>query len=128
MEDKNDTLRGRFTAWLKVVVKRAKIDYIRKQNHIPKSVSLETIAEDEVCTYLNFDSNIKILDKFEFDNDNVAKAFLALSVLRQQILTLMFVRGMTAEQVAKILGRSVKHVFNEKSLALKQIRNYLGKK
>lgn len=87
-----------------------------------------TVENNSLLIEFNAISDKDTLDKFEFDNDNVAKAFLALSVLRQQILTLMFVRGKTAEQVAKILGRSVKHVFNEKSLALKQIRNYLGKK
>lgn len=45
-----DELRIRFTAWITVVVQRAKIDYIRKQNRQPKSVPLDEIAEDEFCT------------------------------------------------------------------------------
>lgn len=123
-----DELRIRFTAWITVVVQRAKIDYIRKQNRQPKSVPLDEISEDEFCTEHNFNSAIESAESFEFDDKNVAEAFSALSFMRQRILTLMFVQGKTAEQVAAILGRSVKHIFNEKSLALKQIREYLGRK
>lgn len=123
-----DELRIRFTAWITVVVQRAKIDYIRKQNKQPKSVPLDEISEDEFCTEHNFNNAIESAESFEFDDKNVAEAFSALSFMRQRILTLMFVQGKTAEQVAAILGRSVKHIFNEKSLALKQIREYLGRK
>lgn len=123
-----DEFRIRFTAWITVVVQRAKIDYIRKQNRQPKSVPLDEIAEDEFCTDHNFNNAIEGAEGFEFDDDNVAKAFSALSFMRQRILILMFVQGKTAEQIAAILGRSVKHIFNEKLLALKQIREYLGRK
>ena len=128
METKNDALRGRFTAWMKVVVKRAKIDYIRKLNRQPKSVSIDTIAEDEICTYLELNTDKEISDSFEFDDENVVAAFFALSLPRQKILTLMFVQGKTAEEVAELLGCSVKSVFNEKSIALNKLREYLGRK
>lgn len=123
----NDELRFRFTAWITTVVQRAKIDYIRKQNRQPKSVPLDSVAEDEFCTACNYNSAIESAKNFEFDDENVAKAFSALSSLRQKILALMFVQGKTAEQVATILGCSTKHVFNEKSIALKQIREFLRK-
>ena len=123
-----DELRIRFTAWITVVVQRAKIDYIRKQNRQPKSVPLDEISEDEFCTEHNFNNTIESAESFEFDDKNVAEAFSALSFMRQRLLTVMFGQGKTAEQVAAILGRSVKHIFNEKSLALKQIREYLGRK
>ncbi len=124
----NDELRIRFTAWITVLVKRAKIDYIRQQCRQPKSVPWEQIPEDEVCTEHEFNTVIESAESFEFDDENVAKAYSALSLFRQKILKLMFVQGKTAEQVAAILGRSTKHIFNEKSLALKQIREYLGRK
>lgn len=123
-----DELRIRFTAWITVVVQRAKIDYIRRQSRQPKSFPLDCIAEDEICPDNIFNNAIESAESFEFDDDNVAKAFSALSFMRQRILILMFVQGKTAEQIAAILGRSVKHIFNEKSLALKQIREYLGRK
>lgn len=123
-----DELRIRFTAWITVVVQRAKIDYIRQQSKQPKSIPLESIAEDEVCSDNIFNNAIESAECFEFDDENVAVAFSALSLTRKKILTLIFVQGKTAEQVAQLLGCSTKHIFNEKSLALKQIREYLGRK
>ena len=49
MNNNKDELKGRFTAWLEVVVKRAKIDYIRKLNRQPKFVPLDSISEEELC-------------------------------------------------------------------------------
>lgn len=89
----NDELRIRFTAWITVVVQRAKIDYIRKQNRQPESVPLDSIAEDEFRSVPIFNNAIESAESFEFDNENVAVAFSALSLLRQKILTLMFVQG-----------------------------------
>lgn len=123
-----DELRIRFTAWITVVVQRAKIDYIRQQSKHPKTIPLDSIAEDEVCSDNIFNNAIESAEIFEFDDEYVAKAFSALSLTRKKILTLMFVQGKTAEQVAELLGCSTKHIFNEKSLALKQIRECLGRK
>lgn len=123
-----DELRIRFTAWITVVVQRAKIDYIRQQSRHPKSIPLDSIAEDEVCSVNIFNDAIESAESFEFDDERVAIAFSALSLTRKKILTLMFVQGKTAEQVAEILECSTKHIFNEKSLALKQIRECLGRK
>ncbi len=124
----NDELRIRFTAWITVIVQRAKIDYIRQQSRQPKSVPLDCIAEDEICSDHIINNAIESAESFEFDDENVAVAFSALSLKRKKILTLMFVQGKTAEQVAEILGCSTKNIFNEKSLALKQIRECLGRK
>ena len=40
----NDELRMRFTVWLKIVVKRVKIDYIRRQKKRYIEVSIEEAA------------------------------------------------------------------------------------
>lgn len=122
-----DELRIRFTAWITVVVQRAKIDYIRKQNRQPKPVPLESIAEEEFCSDDIFNNALVSAESFEFDDENVAAAFSALSDMRRKILTLMFVQGKNAEQVAAILGCSTKHIFNEKSIALRQIREFIGR-
>lgn len=41
MGQENDELRYRFTAWMQVVVKRAKIDYLRRMKAQPIEVSIE---------------------------------------------------------------------------------------
>lgn len=124
----DDELRIRFTAWITTVFQRTKVDYIRKQCRQPKLIPLDSIAKDEFCSVHIYNNAIESAESFEFDDENVAKAFSALSSLRQKILTLIFVQGKTAEQVAAILRCSTKHIFNEKSIALKQIKEYLGRK
>lgn len=41
MDFNNDALRCKFTAWMKVVVKRAKLDYIRRLNRHSNEISIE---------------------------------------------------------------------------------------
>ncbi len=41
MRKGKDELKGKFTAWMKVVVKRAKIDYIRRLIRHSNEISIE---------------------------------------------------------------------------------------
>lgn len=38
-----DELRAKFTRWLETVIKRAKIDYLRKNENRPETISYEDI-------------------------------------------------------------------------------------
>ena len=40
-----DELRAKFTRWLETVIKRAKIDYLRKYENRPETISYEDIPE-----------------------------------------------------------------------------------
>ena len=42
-----DELRAKFTRWLETVIKRAKIDYLRKYENRPETISYEDIPEKE---------------------------------------------------------------------------------
>lgn len=126
MENKQDELIFRFTAWLKVVVKRAKIDFIRKLKHKPVEVSIE---DETVLTKLiyepNFVSNPSA--SFEFDDVLLSVAFDKLSPKRKEILILLFVHNLTPEEIAEEIECSVQHVYNQRSLALKELRMLLRK-
>ena len=43
-----DELRVKFTRWLETVIKRAKIDYLRKYENRPETISYEDIPEKEL--------------------------------------------------------------------------------
>ena len=43
-----DELRAKFTRWLVTVIKRAKIDYLRKYENRPETISYEDIPEKEL--------------------------------------------------------------------------------
>lgn len=62
---------------------------------------------------------------FEFEDERMEQAFRGLTPLRRQILTLLFVEEMTPEEIALELGCSVDAVYNNRSRAIKKIREAL---
>lgn len=126
MELKNDALRCKFTAWMQVVVKRAKIDYIRSLKRHYNEVSID---DEKVLDKLRFEpiSEIAIDDGFEFDNKLLAKLFMKLAPQKRKVLELLFVHKMPAEEVAAELQCSLQHVYNLRSLGLKELKCKLNK-
>ena len=97
----NDELRMRFTVWLKIVVKRVKIDYIRRQKKRYIEVSIEEAAITNTLTYeQQFDIN-ENSNKFIFENSRISAAFNKLSSKRKEILEMLFVRNLTSDEIAK---------------------------
>jgi len=124
--DNGDELRYRFTAWMKIVVKRAKIDYIRRIKRQPKelsihdkSLSCKLVYEPELITNSN---------DFEFENKDLLRVFKGLSEKRKQILILVFVHNLLPEEVARRIGCSTQYVYNQQSLALKELRKLIEEK
>ena len=64
-------------------------------------------------------------DAFTFEEERLAKAFSQLPLMRQRILTLLFVNELTPAEIAKQMNCSVQHVYNQRSLALKRLRQLL---
>ena len=123
----HDELRMQFTVWLKVVVKRAKIDYIRRQKRRYIEVSIEEVAVAESLVYeQNFDGADECA-VFDFENDRVAAAFAKLSPRRRQILVMQFVEKFTSEEIAKELNCSLQYIYCQRSVALKELRRLLCK-
>lgn len=123
----NDELCMRFTVWLKVVVKRAKIDYIRRQKRQYIEVSIEEIA---VANLLVYEQKFDVVEEnagFEFENEKVAMAFAELSPRKRQILIMLFVEKFTSEEIAKKLKCTLQYVYSQRSLALKELRRILNK-
>lgn len=100
MKNDNNDLIYRFTAWLKVVVKRAKIDYLRRDKGKQSEVSLydddlsnKLIASDGITSASSID--------FDFNNERLAKAFNKLSANRKRILIMLYVDRIPPEEIAK---------------------------
>lgn len=123
-QDSNDIIRYKFTAWLELVVKRAKIDYIRKLNRRPRELSVEdkNISQQLVYEPELITNNID----FDFENKDLLRVFKKLSEKRKQILIFIFVHNLTPEEVAAKIECSVQDVYNQQSLALKELRERIG--
>lgn len=129
-ELERDELRARFTGWLETTVYRAKLNYIRKTSQKIETVSIEEVAESclvsssqeqEWCRHLS------TKDAFDFEEEKLAKAFAKLPLMRQRILTMLFVEEKKPDEIAAKLNCSVQHVYNQRSLALKKLRMMLAK-
>lgn len=127
MELKDDVLFCRFTAWLKVVVKRAKIDYIRRLKRHSNEVSIE---DEELTDKLYYEPHNRTEDEiggFSFENQSLAMAMKKISVKRRRVLELLFIHNFTPDEVASEMRCSVQHIYNMRSLAINDLRRILEK-
>lgn len=119
-----DPLRGRFTRFMEVMVKHARQNYDEMQRRLPSTVPLDAVPE----TYWAQDGPMPQpcqRQEFQFEEDRLAIAFAQLPIMRQKVLMLLFVAELTPEEIAHELGCSVGHVYNQRSLALKKLREIL---
>lgn len=119
-----DRLRAEFTQFLKIMVSRAKINYIKKYCASAETVSLEELSEQAIPS-----TSLKLPHsntQFDFEVDALAEAFEKLSPRRKQILQMIFVEGLSSQEVAERICCSVGHVYNEQSLAIKKLRELMG--
>ena len=120
--DPDDLLRSRFTSWLTALLRRARIDYLRKQSKSVQTISIEQISEAELAVYEQYTVR---QTAFEFEEERLAKAFFSLPMLRQRILTLLFVEQMEPKEVAEALNCSENYVRVERTRALQALRKML---
>lgn len=62
---------------------------------------------------------------FEFEEERLAEAFAHLPDTKKRVLTRLFVLEEPPEEVARELGCTVQNVYNQRSLALKRLRDAL---
>lgn len=120
-----DKLRGQFTVWLEKLIVRAKLDYIRRNRQYLEVVSIDELTDEALAV-----CDEPVMEKqrdFEFDDTRMEKAFFELTPLRRKILTMLFVEEMTPEEIAAELGCSVDAVYNNRSRALKKLKEAIRK-
>lgn len=123
-----DELRAEFTVWLDTLIRRAKLDYLRK-NTIPVDiVSLEDLHEENYPVVEDEWMNYVLLqdDDFNFEQERLAIAYAQLPLLRKQILKLLFVQGLKVKEIARMLNCSPNFVSDQKRRALEALRRKLA--
>lgn len=122
MKKEKDELRGRFTRFMEVTVRNARIDYLRKLKRQVPTVPLDSIPESQLG-YADFlPSDVGS----DFDDERLSRAFVELSSVRQRILTLLFIHELKPSEIARSLNRPVEYVYKQRSLAIKRLRQMLG--
>ena len=121
IEDDDCELLGQFTAWMEKVVTNAGIDYQRRQRHRRFEFTLDQSAIET----LGYEDPFPVSNtEFELEG-KLSEAFNNLTPLRRQILTLIFVERLSAQETADRLGCSVNYVYVQKHRTLKALRDYL---
>lgn len=124
----NDLLRARFTLWLNTALIRAKGRYL--ETHIEK---LDIVPLDEVLmnttpdTTDHFARIERSKTDFDFEEEKLAKAFSELSLMRREVLRLLFVEEKTPCEIARQLCISPNCVYQFKHQALAKLKRELTK-
>jgi len=122
IEDDDTDLLRRFTAYIKGTIRYSKLEYYRKFETSTKESPLDDFPP-ELLSYE--DTLMSDPDELSFEDAQVSAAFSNLNTIRQQILTLVFVEGLSALETAERLGCSVDYVYLHKHRALKKLRDQL---
>jgi len=123
-QEERDKLRARFTKWMEVVAYRAKLNYLDASSRRPETVPLDLIPEEQFPEDVPSTEQV-ITDQFDFEEEKLAFAFSKLPSMKQEILTRLFVLEEKPENIARELGCTVQNVYNQRSLALKRLREAL---
>lgn len=121
-----DELRGRFTRFLEVTMKHVRQNYLRKLSREPKTISLDIVSEIEIPLIAGptpYEEH-----EFTFEESRLAEAFRQLPMARQKVLIYLFVEEMYPEEIAELMGCSVQHIYNQRSLAVKKLRQLLSER
>ena len=126
-QENEDVLRARFTKWLDIVIYRAKLKYLRKNETKLETVSFDELPESSQPVYEGDLRQIASKTDFDFEEERLANAFAKLPIKRQQILAMLFVEEKKPEEIAKALNCSPQHVYDQRYQALKILRIELAK-
>lgn len=118
-----DELRGRFTRFMEVMVKRARLNYLEKMKRQPITVPLDDVPETLLAEDTAFPTDVS--GDFDFEEERLANAFSQLPLMRQRILMMLFAEELTPKEIARRMNCSVNHVYNQRSLAIKRLRQLL---
>jgi len=117
---------GEFTSYMKRVVQNAKVDYIRRNASRKRESPIPHLKED-IDVFMTEDDYFESSGEIQFETELLEKAFSELPPLKRQVLTYTFVDGLTAEEIANVLGYSVDNVYALRSRAIKKIRSVIEK-
>lgn len=118
-----DELRGRFTRFMEVMVKRARLNYLEKMRCQLITVPLDEVSETLLADNTAFPTDVS--GDFDFEEERLANAFSQLPLMRQRILMMLFAEELTPKEIARRMNCSVNHVYNQRSLAIKRLRQLL---
>jgi len=130
-EAEQELLRARFTLWLDTVLSRASARYREQmEDKLAKDadiLSIDALPPDCIPDPRDPFAGIEIgKPDFAFEEERLAQAFSELSLMRKEVLRLLFVERMKPKEIAMLLRCSENYVNVQKKRALKELRQMLA--
>lgn len=114
----------KFTAWLKVLVKRARVDYFRRKQNLEREVFFDDLGEQDI-RYIISNNPTEFKEAFEtFENKDLSEIYEQLTDTQRSVLYRIFVCEETTTEIALSTGWSIQHIYNQKYLAIKKFREF----
>lgn len=108
----NDYLRARFTMWLNTTLMHARTRYLETHTQEVDIISLDAGLSESIPDPIDYFSEIeRRKNEFDFAEERLAKAFSELTLMRREVLRLLFVEEKTSAEVAKQLCISPNSVY-----------------
>ena len=127
-QTENDELRGRFAVWITKTARNAQINYLRKESRQLKTIPLETTEVQLIASEQDaLEQTVSVANGFDFMESRLADAFRELPLMRRRILEMLFVEELSPVEIAAKLHCTVQHVYNQRSLAIKRLRQQMMK-
>lgn len=124
----NDLLRARFTLWLNTALIRARGRYLEthteKFDIVPLDEFLMNTTPDTTDHFVRIERS---KTDFDFEEEKLAKAFSELSLMRREVLRLLFVEEKTPCEISMQLCISTNCVYQFKYQALAKLKHELTK-
>ena len=114
----------KFTAWLKVLVKRARLDYIRRKQNLTREVFFDDLGEQDI-RYIMANMQIDFEPSLElFENKNLSDVYEKLTETQRTVIYHLYFSDRTIAEIADSTGWSNRYIYNQKYLAIKKFREF----
>ena len=125
MNTKNDytDLQARFTSWIRIVIQRARLDYLKYQKRHVRDIPVGLI-DSNVIGNIGLQENSSAKD-FLFQNRSLEDAFYKLPFLQQRVLYMRIVRGFSPAEIANLMGCDSAKISRQYYKALSALRHQL---
>lgn len=118
-------IKIKFTAWIKVVVNRARLDYLRKIHNQGREVFFDDLDERDIRYIIGTMQIEGDLDCESLKSEILLKSDVKLTDTQRYIIERLFVEGKTVQELSACTGWCKQYIYNQKSLALKNFRESL---
>ncbi len=113
---------NQFAGWLYVIANRLCLNWLRKKKPVIQSLEGTSAAETEKFSYIHYMSEYREMEASEHRSEIVKKLLARLPESERTVVTLYYLGEMSAKEIGKFLGVSVKTIHSRLHRARKRLQ------